>query len=313
MELHPAIGARILSGSTNELLMMAEQIALTHHERWDGRGYPNGLAARGDPAARPHRRRRRRVRRAHAPAPVQGARGRSTTAVREVLGEAGTRFDPAVTEAFARLDHRLLVHQPRTGPVAVEDTLAGAAAERSAPTPARQPPRAGGRARGSPGRRGSRCAWRRRARPAQRCVRPSPRCARRSSSSVAVSCAQATWNPLSRSRARERRGADERAVLGVEHRRPGIRPRHADVALEAGPARDLVTEHRDHERIGASRDEHARAGSGRRPSGRRARGRAAGRAPPRGGVACTSQASPATPKSARAASSSGSPGSPAPP
>ena len=45
MELHPSIGARILSGSNNELLMMAEQIALTHHERWDGRGYPRGLAA----------------------------------------------------------------------------------------------------------------------------------------------------------------------------------------------------------------------------------------------------------------------------
>ena len=49
MEQHPAIGARILSGSTNELLMMAEQIALTHHERWDGRGYPNGLAGEAIP------------------------------------------------------------------------------------------------------------------------------------------------------------------------------------------------------------------------------------------------------------------------
>ena len=36
-------------GSTNELLMMAEQIALTHHERWDGRGYPNGLAGEAIP------------------------------------------------------------------------------------------------------------------------------------------------------------------------------------------------------------------------------------------------------------------------
>jgi putative two-component system response regulator len=44
MEQHASIGARILSGSTNELLTMAEQIALTHHERWDGRGYPNGIS-----------------------------------------------------------------------------------------------------------------------------------------------------------------------------------------------------------------------------------------------------------------------------
>ena len=46
MKLHPAIGARILSGSSNELLMMAEQVALTHHERWDGHGYPSGSRAR---------------------------------------------------------------------------------------------------------------------------------------------------------------------------------------------------------------------------------------------------------------------------
>ena len=56
MELHPTIGARILSGSNNELLMMAEQIALTHHERWDGRGYPSGLSGDDDPASGADRR-----------------------------------------------------------------------------------------------------------------------------------------------------------------------------------------------------------------------------------------------------------------
>jgi putative two-component system response regulator len=43
IKTHTAIGARILSGSRFPLLQMAEQIALTHHERWDGDGYTPGL------------------------------------------------------------------------------------------------------------------------------------------------------------------------------------------------------------------------------------------------------------------------------
>ena len=43
MKTHPAIGAEILSGHASELMRMASQIALTHHEKWDGSGYPNGL------------------------------------------------------------------------------------------------------------------------------------------------------------------------------------------------------------------------------------------------------------------------------
>lgn len=43
MESHTTIGARILSGGRSEVMMMAERIALGHHERWDGDGYPNRL------------------------------------------------------------------------------------------------------------------------------------------------------------------------------------------------------------------------------------------------------------------------------
>jgi putative two-component system response regulator len=43
MQRHPGIGARILAGSTSPLLVAAEQIALTHHEKFDGTGYPRNL------------------------------------------------------------------------------------------------------------------------------------------------------------------------------------------------------------------------------------------------------------------------------
>lgn len=44
MKQHPIIGARILGGSESDLLQAGEVIAMSHHERWDGTGYPNGLA-----------------------------------------------------------------------------------------------------------------------------------------------------------------------------------------------------------------------------------------------------------------------------
>jgi response regulator RpfG family c-di-GMP phosphodiesterase len=43
MKAHPVIGHRILSGSTSALLKMAAEIALNHHEKFDGSGYPMGL------------------------------------------------------------------------------------------------------------------------------------------------------------------------------------------------------------------------------------------------------------------------------
>lgn len=43
MRAHTTIGGRILSGGRSKLLRIAEEIAISHHERWDGRGYPHGL------------------------------------------------------------------------------------------------------------------------------------------------------------------------------------------------------------------------------------------------------------------------------
>lgn len=44
MKEHAAYGHRILSGGSSRLLEVAATIALTHHERWDGEGYPHGLS-----------------------------------------------------------------------------------------------------------------------------------------------------------------------------------------------------------------------------------------------------------------------------
>jgi putative two-component system response regulator len=44
MKAHTTVGATLLAGGGNPLLEMAEQIARTHHEKWDGSGYPAGLA-----------------------------------------------------------------------------------------------------------------------------------------------------------------------------------------------------------------------------------------------------------------------------
>jgi len=99
METHAAVGASILAGSDSRLIRLAAEIAETHHERWDGRGYPHGLAGTAIPVsgrivavadvfdalinARPYK----------AAWPLEKAAA-------YMAENAGTQFDPAVVRAF---------------------------------------------------------------------------------------------------------------------------------------------------------------------------------------------------------------------
>jgi len=49
MKTHVTIGAEILSGHHSDLMEMSRLVALTHHEKWDGTGYPKGLKGKDIP------------------------------------------------------------------------------------------------------------------------------------------------------------------------------------------------------------------------------------------------------------------------
>jgi putative nucleotidyltransferase with HDIG domain len=104
MQQHPLIGAEIVGRV--EFLAGAVEVVRSHHERWDGRGYPDGLAGEEIPLPA----------RAFAVADVLDAlttdrpyRPASSLAVaREMItAESGTQFDPRVVEAFNALDDRV--------------------------------------------------------------------------------------------------------------------------------------------------------------------------------------------------------------
>ena len=101
---HAAAGVRILSGSTSTLLQLAAEIAGTHHEWWDGTGYPHGLSDSEIPISG----------RIVAVADVFDALTherpyKSAWSVADSVCEmqrlSGLQFDPSVIEAFNALDH----------------------------------------------------------------------------------------------------------------------------------------------------------------------------------------------------------------
>jgi putative two-component system response regulator len=99
MRTHTRIGARILARGRSPMMTMAERIALSHHERWDGAGYPEGRAGEAIPLearivavadfydALTHD---RPYRPAWTPAQTRA----------EIARGAGAHFDPQVAQAF---------------------------------------------------------------------------------------------------------------------------------------------------------------------------------------------------------------------
>jgi putative two-component system response regulator len=108
MESHVAIGRTILTDSNSAVLEMAEQITLTHHEWWDGSGYPAGLKGEEIPLSG------RIVALADTfDALVHERPYRSPLSIEQALEEirklSGRQFDPRVVRAFERLDHESLM------------------------------------------------------------------------------------------------------------------------------------------------------------------------------------------------------------
>jgi CHASE2 domain-containing sensor protein len=106
MTTHATLGAQMLAGSSTSLIQMAEVLALTHHERWDGTGYPAGLAGEDIPLEG----------RICAICDVFDALISSRrykpgwtleAAVAEIERESGSHFDPGLTGLFLDIAPRL--------------------------------------------------------------------------------------------------------------------------------------------------------------------------------------------------------------
>ncbi len=105
VKTHTTVGAKLLSGGCSPLMKLAETVALTHHERWDGRGYPCGLRGDAIPLAG----------RILALADTVDALTHNRVhqqactldeAAQEVFRQMGKQFDPVLAAAFLRLFER---------------------------------------------------------------------------------------------------------------------------------------------------------------------------------------------------------------
>jgi putative two-component system response regulator len=104
MATHTELGGRLLAGSSFPVLKVAELIALTHHERWDGTGYPRGLAGEAIPLQG------RIVAAADVFDALTHDRVYKTAwpveaALAEIQRTAGSHFDPRVVDALVDAVH----------------------------------------------------------------------------------------------------------------------------------------------------------------------------------------------------------------
>lgn len=135
MRAHPLLGAQLIGDDPSDVLGMARDIALCHHERWDGTGYPSGLAGEQIPLAA------RIVAIADcfdamtSPRPYRVALSEDDAAA-HIRAGAGTAFEPRLVDAFVRALPRILrmrqrwvrevVGTPEAALVAVETGTADA-------------------------------------------------------------------------------------------------------------------------------------------------------------------------------------------
>ncbi len=135
MKAHTTIGARLLSGGQSPLTVLAETIALTHHEAWSGGGYPAGTSHDDIPLAG----------RIVAVADVFDALTHTrhykdawstADAIAEIRQQRGHKFDPDAVDAFDRV-HANGGTTETAAPRADEDEIARIAITASQPDPAK--------------------------------------------------------------------------------------------------------------------------------------------------------------------------------